>query len=78
MRVYKIRNKIRQRNRIHYKAKTTNNPDHWKQFREIRNEVIDLVRKTKDEYKNKPPGLFIFKIFNWSKTSCSVIINSFN
>jgi hypothetical protein len=49
----KIRNKIRQRNIIHYKAKTTNNPDHWKTFREIRNEVIDLVRKAKDEYKNK-------------------------
>ena len=49
----KIRNKIRQPNRIHYKAKTTNNPDHWKKFREIRNEVIDLVRKAKDEYKNK-------------------------
>ena len=26
----KIRNKIRQRKRIHYKFKTTNNPDHWK------------------------------------------------
>ena len=49
----KIRNKIRQRNRIHYKAETTNNPDHWKNFREIRNEVIDLVIKAKDEYKNK-------------------------
>ena len=49
----KIRNKIRQRNRIHFKAKTTSNPDHWKIFREIRNEVIDLVRETKDEYKNK-------------------------
>jgi hypothetical protein len=48
-----IRNKIRQRNRIHYKAKTTNNPDHWKKVREIRNELIDLVRKAKDEYKNK-------------------------
>jgi hypothetical protein len=49
----KIRNKIRQRNRIHYKAKTTNNPDYWKKFREITNEVIDLVRKGKDEYKHK-------------------------
>jgi hypothetical protein len=39
----KIRNKIRQRNIIHYKAKTTNNPDHWKKFREIRNEAIALV-----------------------------------
>jgi hypothetical protein len=27
-----IRNKIRQRNIIHYKAKTTNNPDHWKKI----------------------------------------------
>jgi hypothetical protein len=27
--------------------------DHWTKFREIRNEVIDLVRKAKDEYKNK-------------------------
>ena len=49
----KVRNKIRQRNRMHYKAETTNNPDHWKNFREIRNEVIDLVRKGKDEYKHK-------------------------
>ena len=24
-----IRRKIRQRNRIHYKAKNSNNPDHW-------------------------------------------------
>jgi hypothetical protein len=39
----KIRNKIRQRKRIHYKFKTTNNPDHWKNISEIRNEVIDLV-----------------------------------
>ena len=28
----KIRNKIRQRNRIHYKVKTTKNPDDWKFF----------------------------------------------
>jgi hypothetical protein len=26
----KVRNKIRQRNRMHCKAETTNNPDHWK------------------------------------------------
>ena len=49
----KVRNKIRQSNRIHYKVKTTNNPDHCKIFREITNEVIDLVIKAKDEYKNK-------------------------
>jgi hypothetical protein len=33
----KIRNKIRQRNRIHYKVKTTNNPDDWKIFGENTN-----------------------------------------
>ena len=57
----KIRNKIRQHNIIYYKAKTTNNPDHWKQFREIRNEVIDLVRKAKDAYKYKLTSEFFNK-----------------
>ncbi|VDI09353.1 Hypothetical predicted protein [Mytilus galloprovincialis] len=64
-----IRNKIRHRNRIHHKAKTSNNPDHWKKFREIRNEIISLVRKAKDDYKckltsqlidkNNPPGKMV-------------------
>jgi hypothetical protein len=51
----KIRNKIRQRNIIHYKAKTTNNPDHWKKIRDFRNEVIDLVRKAMDTYMSYLP-----------------------
>jgi len=28
----KIRNKISKRNIIHFKAKTINNPDHWKKI----------------------------------------------
>ncbi|CAG2207864.1 unnamed protein product [Mytilus edulis] len=53
-----IRNKIRHRNRIHHKA---NNPDHWKKFREIRNEIISLVRKAKDDYKCKLTSQLIDK-----------------
>ncbi|CAG2219960.1 unnamed protein product [Mytilus edulis] len=56
-----IRNKIRHRNRIHHKAKTSNNPDHWKKFREIRNEIISLVRKAKDDYKCKLTSQLIDK-----------------
>jgi hypothetical protein len=48
-----IRNAIRKRNRIHYRAKSTNNPDHWSQYRHLRNDVIRLVREAKTEYKNK-------------------------
>ncbi|VDH94373.1 Hypothetical predicted protein, partial [Mytilus galloprovincialis] len=56
-----IRNKIRHRNRIHHKAKTSNNPDHWKKFREICNEIISLVRKAKEDYKCKLTSQLIDK-----------------
>ena len=48
-----IRLKMRQRNRIHKKAKHTDCPDHWQRFKELRNEVISLVRKAKEQYKQK-------------------------
>jgi hypothetical protein len=48
-----IRKALRKRNRIHYRAKCTNNPDHWSQYRHLRNDVIRLVREAKTEYKNK-------------------------
>lgn len=48
-----IRKAIRKRNRFHYRAKHSNNPDHWKQYRRQRNEVIRLVRRAKSEYKEK-------------------------
>ena len=35
-----IRKAIRKRNRIHYRAKSTNNPDHWSQYRHLRNDVV--------------------------------------
>jgi hypothetical protein len=42
-----IRIMIRQKNRIHRKAKHFNNLMHWNKFRKIRNEVTSLVRNTK-------------------------------
>ncbi|XP_071176621.1 uncharacterized protein [Mytilus edulis] len=56
-----IRNKIRHRNRIHHKAKTSNNPYLWKKFREIRNEITSLERKAKDDYKCKLTSQLIDK-----------------
>jgi anionic cell wall polymer biosynthesis LytR-Cps2A-Psr (LCP) family protein len=40
---------IRKRDRIHYKAKSTNKQEHW----QTRNDVINLVRLAKEEYKKK-------------------------
>ena len=47
-----IRKMIRQKNRIHRKAKHFNNPMHWNKFRKIRNEVTSLVRNAKEKYNN--------------------------
>ena len=44
---------IRKRNHIHYRTKSTNNPDHLSQYRHLRNDVIRLVREAKTEYRNK-------------------------
>jgi hypothetical protein len=43
---------IRQKNRIHRKAKHFNNPMHWNKLRKIRKEVTSLVRNAKDKYNN--------------------------
>ena len=76
-----IRRKIRQRNRIHYKAKNSNSAAHWQKFRELRNEVIDLVRKSKENYRQKltseltdktiPPGKWWRIVKSISKLSKS-------
>jgi hypothetical protein len=42
-----IQKMIRQKNRIHKKAKYFNNPMHWNKLRKIRNEVTSLVRNAK-------------------------------
>ena len=48
-----IRRKMRQRNRVHYKAKVTQSNYQWSKYRTLRNEVIDMVRKAKNKYKQK-------------------------
>ena len=48
-----IRRKMRQRNRIHYKAKKTNSDYQWNKYRCLRNQVIDMVRTEKNKYKQK-------------------------
>ena len=48
-----IRRKMRQRNIIHCKAKSSENPIHWQKYREFGNEIPDMVRKSKEEYRLK-------------------------
>ena len=47
------RKAIRKRDRIHYKAKFTNRPEHWLRYKQTRNGVISLVRLAKEEYKKR-------------------------
>ena len=42
--------KIRQRKRLYKKGKNSNSPNHWSNFKRARNEVIDLIRKSKQKY----------------------------
>lgn len=48
-----IRLKLRKRNHIHRKAKLTNCPNHWRHYRELRNEIISMVRNAKEFHKQK-------------------------
>jgi hypothetical protein len=48
-----IRKLIRQRKRLHRRAKTTQNEYHWSKFRAKRNEVISSIRKAQKQYFNK-------------------------
>ncbi|XP_045166980.2 uncharacterized protein LOC123530274 [Mercenaria mercenaria] len=48
-----IRMMIRKRNRAHQQAKTSNNERAWANFRKIRNDTTNLIRKTKKEYTEK-------------------------
>lgn len=48
-----IRKLIRKRKQLHRRAKRTDNPYHWSQFRKIRNKCLNLINKTKDYYHTK-------------------------
>jgi hypothetical protein len=47
------RKAIRKRDRIHYKAKFTNRPEHWLRYKQTRNGVISLVRLAKEKNKKR-------------------------
>jgi len=47
-----IKKKIRQRKRLYRKAKQLNSDMHWLNFRRVRNEVVLLLRNSKNEYFN--------------------------
>ena len=47
-----IRTLINKRNKMHKKAKLTNSTEDWRSFRELRNNVVNLVKTKKIEYYN--------------------------
>lgn len=60
-----IRILMRRRNCMHHKAVKTQNPVHWRNYRYLRNRVIDEIRRSRDNYNKKltaqidktiPPG----------------------
>ena len=87
-----VRRRMRQHNRAHKKAKQKNTPDYWKMYRDIRNEVISLVREAKNEYLSKlhntlvdktiPPGKWwrvaksICQFKNRTTTSSLIKVNN--
>ena len=48
-----IRKLIRQRKRLHRKAKLSNTTENWTKFRQKRNEVVSAIRKSKVKYYEK-------------------------
>lgn len=71
-----IRLKIRQRNRIHKKATRTNHPNHWANFRNIRNETISLIRECKSLYIEKLESSLndsSISSSSWWKTAKSIL-----
>ncbi|KAJ8321710.1 hypothetical protein KUTeg_000181, partial [Tegillarca granosa] len=45
-----IRKLIRKRRRLHRRAKHSDNPTHWAQFRKIRNKYVNTIKKSRDKY----------------------------
>ena len=47
---------IRKRNRAHKISKRNNTPDAWRKFRKLRNQSIDILKKSKQTYKENLAG----------------------
>ncbi|MCG8113710.1 MAG: reverse transcriptase domain-containing protein [Candidatus Thiodiazotropha taylori] len=48
-----IRKSIRKRKRAHKNAKRLNTADSWRKFRHLRNDVINIIRTSKKDFKDK-------------------------
>ncbi|MCG8113035.1 MAG: reverse transcriptase domain-containing protein [Candidatus Thiodiazotropha taylori] len=48
-----LKRKIRKRKRAYRKAKRTDHQQHWANFKNLRNEVTDLIRKSKQSFYDK-------------------------
>lgn len=48
-----IKAKIRKRRRLFRRAKMSNNPQHWNKFRELRNNIVVLIRLAKSNHISK-------------------------
>ncbi|XP_053380636.1 uncharacterized protein LOC128548935 [Mercenaria mercenaria] len=48
-----IKQKIRKRKKLYRKAKHSQQPLHWRKFRQIRNEIVSLIRSAKQDHFNK-------------------------
>ena len=67
-----IRVLIRQRKRIHKKAKKNNNAQFWSKYRKIRNKVVKVIRSSKINYEKRISELLRNKTTNiktWWKLS---------
>ena len=53
-----IRKEIRKRDRLYHKAKISKSQIHWQNFKNKRNEVIDLIRSAKSNYLKKTTVFF--------------------
>ena len=65
-----IRRTIRKKKRFHKKAKKLNTPEAWQNFKQLRNESVNLVKKAKTEYFDKQASLLNsddISIKNWWK-----------
>lgn len=48
-----IRKQMRKRDRLYHKANSSKSPTHWQNYKNKRNEVVDIVRSAKSEYLKK-------------------------
>ena len=48
-----FKNQMRKSDRLYHKAKSSKSPAHWQNYKNKRNEIVDIVRSAKSEYTKK-------------------------